>query len=57
MRDKTKNSTEVEMATGDSERTASKVDVDTHPNEQEGVTDAFLKNDANVRTKFAFAKT
>ena len=37
------------MATGISERTASKVDVGTHLIEQEVVTDALLKNEANTQ--------
>ena len=45
MRDETKNATQVEMATGNSERTASKVDVGTHFSDQEVVTDALLKNE------------
>ena len=49
MRDETKNATEVKMATGNSERTASKVDVGTHLSEQEVVTDALLKNEANTQ--------
>ena len=48
MRDETKNVTEVEMATGNSERTASKVDVGTHLSGQEVVADALLKNEANT---------
>ena len=34
---------------GNSERTASKVDVGTHLSEQEVITDAFLNNEANVQ--------
>ena len=51
MRDETKNATEVEveMATGNRERTASKEDVGTHLSEQEVVTDALLKNKANTQ--------
>ena len=48
MRDETKHATEVEMATGNSERTASKVGVGTHLSDQEVVTDALLKNEANT---------
>ena len=44
MRDETKTATEVEMATGNSERPASKVDVGTHLSEQEVVMVALLKN-------------
>ena len=66
MRDETKNATEVEMSTGNIERTASKVDAGTHLSEQEIVTDALLENEANTRknerlkigsNKFVFAKT
>ena len=49
MREDRKNATEVEMATGNSERTVSKVDVGTHLSEQEVVTDALLKNEANTQ--------
>ena len=49
MRDETKNGTEVDTATGKSERTASKVDAGTHLSEQEVVTDALWKNKANTR--------
>ena len=49
MRDETRNATEVEMATRNSERTASEADVGTHLSEQEIVTDALLKNEANAQ--------
>ena len=49
MRDETKNAPEVEMATGNTERTASKVHVGAHLSEQEVVTDAVLKNEANTQ--------
>ena len=48
MRDETKNATEVEMTTENSERTASKVDVGTRLSEQEVVTDALLKKEAST---------
>ena len=48
MRDETKNATDVQMATGNTERTASKVDVGTRLSEQEVVTDALLKNEARI---------
>ena len=49
MRDETKNAAQVEMATGNSERTASKADVGTHLSDQEVVTDALLKNEVNTQ--------
>ena len=49
MRDQTRDATEVELATGDTERTASKVDVDTELSGQEVTTDALLKNEANTQ--------
>ena len=49
VRDETKNATEVGIAAGNRERTASKVDVGTHLSEQEVVTDALLKNEANAQ--------
>ena len=49
MRDETKNATEVEMTTSNSERTASKVDVGIHLSEQEVVTDALFKNGAKTQ--------
>ena len=66
VRDDMKNATEVEIASRNLVRAVSKVDVGTHLNEQEVITDAFsitkriLKksNEWKLdRTKFAFAKT
>ena len=47
--EETKNATEVEMATGNRERTASKLDVDAHLSGQEVATDALVKEEANAQ--------
>ena len=49
MRDETRDATEVELATGNSERAASEVDVGTDLSGQEVTTDALLKNEANTQ--------
>ena len=49
LKEETKNATEVEMATGNRERTASKVDVDAHLSGQEVATDAIVKEEANAQ--------
>ena len=49
MRDETKNATKVEIAAGNSMQVTSKVDVGSHLSEQEVITDAFSKNDANTQ--------
>ena len=49
VRDETKNTTEVETASRKLVQTVSKVDVGTHPREQEVITDAFSNDEANTQ--------
>ena len=48
-RDGTRDATEVEIASGNSSRTASKVDFGTYLSGQEAAADALLKNEANTQ--------